>query len=194
MRDDVFQRNPVLPHEVSRELGCAGDGCCPVVAGVLAHFDADAVVVSGAVKICVLALLVGWQVLHARVVLNGKVPRQVSNSISTWPHPRSELAIVQRARMPPGVSSRRVILRAVDGNVSWIHRPILPSSVAAFRDKALVDIQFAVGLCRTGARRRGTRVPGIPAAEHQRKENSNQAERVKQAIVHDRIGMLMGFA
>ena len=65
-------------HQVCREFGCAIKSSGLAIATMLAHFDADAILVSWSIVISMVALLGGRHVLNGNTVLNGEMPNDAT--------------------------------------------------------------------------------------------------------------------
>ncbi len=95
-------------HQVCREFGCAIKSSGLAIATMLAHFDADAILVSWSIVISMVALLGGRHVLNGDTVLNGEMPNDATQG-----------PIVKGPGMSIGIT--RVVLGAVDGDVARSH-------------------------------------------------------------------------
>lgn len=144
MGHDVFERNIVLMHQRSAELGGAVSGLRAAVAVVLAHFDADAVIVSGAIEVRMFALLVCRKMLDGDVFLHGEMPSEVTNAISAPALVSAELSILESTGVVPRVAA--VVLRAVHGDVTRLHRTMILPTVTTLLDVAFDEIDFALEL------------------------------------------------
>ncbi len=119
MRHNIAEGDIVLDHKVGRESCGAVHGGAEVAAALFTHFDADAVTVTGAIKVGVFSLLVGRHVLDGDAVINSEVPDQIADAIAAAAFRRAQGTVFESLRMFPCV--RRPILCAVNGNVARRH-------------------------------------------------------------------------
>ena len=139
--DDIAEGDAVFVHEEGGEFGGAFDGGGAVIAAVFAHFDADAVVVAGAVEVCVFALFAGGEVLDGAVVLDGEVPCEEAYAVAAGAFTGAEFTVRESAGVVEGVAG--VVLGGVDGDVARGHGPVVSAAVGAFGDEAGDDADFA---------------------------------------------------
>ena len=118
MRHHVVQRNSISVHEIGGETCGLVDRHPDIVAAMLTHFDADAVVVPRPIKIRVLTLLAAGQVLDGDICLNGEMPSEIADAIAAFTLRGTQGTAFQSKGMIVGIS--RVVLRAVNGNVLCI--------------------------------------------------------------------------
>ncbi len=139
--DDIAEGDAVFVHEEGGEFGGAFDGGGAVIAAVFAHFDADAVVVAGAVEVGVFALFACGEVLDGAVVLDGEVPCEEADAVAAGAFLGAEFAVGESAGVVEGVAG--VVLGGVDGDVAGGHGPMEFAAVGAFGDEAGDDADFA---------------------------------------------------
>lgn len=72
----------VFVHEIGCQLRGAINRAWKIVAAMLTHFDAYAVIVSWTVKIGVLTLFVGGKMLDGHIVLGGEVPSEKARAVA----------------------------------------------------------------------------------------------------------------
>ncbi len=139
--DDIAEGDAVFVHEEGGEFGGAFDGGGAVIAAVFAHFDADAVVVAGAVEVGVFALFACGEVLDGAVVLDGEVPCEEADAVAAGAFFGAEFAVGEGAGVVEGVAG--VVLGGVDGDVARGHGPVDSAAVGTFGDEAGDDADFA---------------------------------------------------
>ncbi len=137
MRHHMIQRNVVLAHQVSRQLGSARHRLGETVPTVIAHFDPDRKIIPRPVKIRMLPLLPRRDVLNGHVLLHCKMPRQKSNPVPPRTLVRPQCPHLQRLRMRIGIPIR--ILRLMNRNVARKHRPIQPPPILPRLNKILLQ-------------------------------------------------------
>ena len=132
MRNHVFQRNPILLHQDRRELRGAFNRRLLVRATLFTHLDPYRIPISRPIKIRVFALLRGRHVLDRHPLIDGKMPDQITYPVSPRSLCRTQGTPFQCQRML--LRSRSVILRAVNGDVTRIHRTHHSSAMRAARN------------------------------------------------------------
>lgn len=74
MRNDLGERNPVLIHQVGRELGRPINRSAQTVPLVLAHLESDRIFVSRPIEVRMPPSYVRGQMLHSHTLVNSVVP------------------------------------------------------------------------------------------------------------------------
>lgn len=141
VRHYVIQRDAVGIHEIGCEPGRLINGECNVIASVLAHLDADAVVISRAVKVSMLTLFTAGQVLDGHIGLHGKVPGEEPDAIASGALGGAQGSSLEGQRVIVGVTT--VVLGAVDGDVAGRHGPVFVAADFTRRDQIGFDTHFS---------------------------------------------------
>lgn len=129
----------MLDHEVGRQLGSAVHGGGLATTRMFAHFNADAVLIARSIVVGMIPLLAGGQVLHCLTIIGRVVPGNAP-----------KFAISQGEGMAIGISPRRPVLGAVDGDVARGHVATSPPTRAARNN---VAFEANLGKQRAGATR-----------------------------------------
>lgn len=137
MWNHIPEGNAVTLHQQGTEHGRAIHSCRHRAAAILTHFDADRIPVTRAVEVSVLALLVGGHVLDRHPVINREMPDQVADSIATRALFGPQRSALESQGMAKRIRLGAVILRAVDRDVFWCHRPNNPPAVLTTRHHRL---------------------------------------------------------
>ena len=74
MRNDLGERNPVLIHQVGRELGRSINRPAQTVPLVLAHLESDRIFVSRPIEVGMPPRYVRGQMLHRDTLIDSVVP------------------------------------------------------------------------------------------------------------------------
>src|SRR5687768_12879352 len=102
----------MLVHQKGGELRRLVDRAREVVATMLTHLDADAVIIARSIEVSMFALLIRRQVLDGQIVLNREVPGEKADAIPAFALCRAQCTALQRQRVIVGSASR--ILRGVN--------------------------------------------------------------------------------
>ena len=160
MGDDVAEGDLVDVGDVGGEAGGFVDGEGEVVAFVLTHFDADGVVVAGAVEVGVFALFAAGEVLDGDVVLDGEVPGEVADAVAAFASGGAEGAAFEGEGVVVGVAG--VVLGAVDGDVAGLHGPEPGAADGAGADEVGAEVDLAEELVRGDGAEEFVVVAGLP--------------------------------
>jgi hypothetical protein len=72
----------MLMHQISGKLGGALNGGRAAVTSIFTHLNTDRVIIPRTIEIRVLTLFIGRKMLHSPVLISGKVPNKVANTIT----------------------------------------------------------------------------------------------------------------
>lgn len=133
--DYLLHGQMMFIHQEGGELGCVVDGLDDIVAVMLAHLDADGVVIAGAIEVGVLALLVGGQVLVSVVVFDREMPDEEADAVAAGAFVGTQRAALQGECVMPGVAGG--VLRGMNRDVAHIHRAELPPAISPARNHVL---------------------------------------------------------
>ena len=117
MRHHFGKGDLVLIHQPSRQLRGSLGGCRSAIAGMLTHFDANAVSVSRTIKIGVISLLGRRKMLHRDILINRVMPRETPQRTT-----------FERERMATGIGPFTPILGRMNCNITGAHRLTRPTS------------------------------------------------------------------
>lgn len=120
MRHHVAQWDAEFFHEDGSEFGGAIHGGTQIGTAIFAHFDTYREAVTRAVEIRVFALFVSWHVLDGLMVVHGEVPNEKPDAIAVAGLSGTQRAVFEGQRVLASI--RRVVFRAVDGDVTRAHR------------------------------------------------------------------------
>ena len=133
-------------HERGTKLRCPFQSSLPAIPTMFTHFYSDRIVIPWTIKVSMFSLLNRRQVLYDNVLLNSKMPGQISYAISISSFRGPQFAFFQCPSMVPSVTI--IVLSGMDSNVTRLHCSLIFPAIPALWYESFHYPYFPIKLSR----------------------------------------------